>query len=332
MISPENGWETGSISLKDGASCPFVGTTSDGGRSWANVSPQACVPVTHAFAFSSFFLDSNHGWVLVSSRQRSRSASEAVYMTDDGGLTWNGGQPIAAFGGIFTFSDPQHGWLLQSLGAAAGSEGAEVWRTTDGGMHWIKIAATRGDGFVHAGQLTIGCAEKTGIAFKDAMTGWISEFCGGGDPYIFVTHDGGSTWNQVGLQNNGICEGGCGTSNPQFFGDVGFMAGQYSPRSRLFVTTDGGETWSSLPLPASGWATTDFVDGTHGFLSLTAPKPDSFRYFATSDGGHTWTRFTPNMALDPAALSFVTPTVGFDLVKGQLLTTTDGGLTWTVVG
>lgn len=125
--------------------------------------------------------------------------------------------------------------------------------------------------------------------------------------------------------------------------------------SALLWTSDGGTAWRDVtprdlatrPLGAF------FLDAKHGWLGAwngqtatagATPVPVATPIFHTVDGGRTWRKsLAPTIDLDavhPGSIHFVDDRNGFAMVtlqssaqfsRGQLVATTDGGATWTML-
>ena len=109
-------------------------------------------------------------------------------------------------------------------------------------------------------------------------------------------------------------------------------------KGSVILTTDGGKTWRARPVP--GATDLDFrdvhaVDARTAYL-LSIGEGEKSRIYKTTDGGGTWalqhTNHDPKGFLD--AIAFWDPDHGLalgDPVDGRytLLTTDDGGTTWT---
>ena len=137
----------------------FFFRTTDGGNSWSSKTLD-----TSAGLYRVFFLDKNHGII----------AGDSIYITHDGGLTW----------------DKKHTWYFYRSGlcmtdsATAFITGlhGELYKTTDGGNTWI--------------DKTIAWCQNScsigGISFGDKKHGYyVAKYCA-----IYKTTDGGDSWFQ----------------------------------------------------------------------------------------------------------------------------------------
>jgi len=109
------------------------------------------------------------------------------------------------------------------------------------------------------------------------------------------------------------------------FGDTGVAVA--GTGGTIAISTDGGATWAQRTLPDWPVRSVAFSDATHGYA---VGPPNHFD--ETSDGGATWQSVPSLPTLDPAdtfeavAASGALVTV---LGRQSVLTTTDGGATWT---
>ncbi|TME39568.1 MAG: hypothetical protein E6I61_11140, partial [Chloroflexi bacterium] len=65
-------------------SSPQVSRTVDGGKSWTALAP----PAVEGTVASWSFVDSEHGWMLVSAKSPITNPPTYLYRTKDGGLSW----------------------------------------------------------------------------------------------------------------------------------------------------------------------------------------------------------------------------------------------------
>ncbi len=188
MISATTGWAAGSSTNR-------VLRTTDGGSHWYDVTPSAA----RAGTWITYFLDANNAWLASSLQPGSGSPdfSVAIYRTTDGGRTWRHiGQAAADQGWPASrdFVDRTHGWLFMRLGGAAGSDGVALYGTVDGGSTWGKLSEADTSG--NPGSLPLSCSKEAPV-FLNSATGWMPGACNaGGGPFLYVTHDGGRSWNE----------------------------------------------------------------------------------------------------------------------------------------
>ena len=143
-------------------------------------------------------------------------------------------------------------------------------------------------------------------------------------------------------------------------GGGGGWAVAKSPQG-LLHTTDGGTRWSDITPLAKGvtWdataCATDFLDAEHAWVACPDAKPAQevpwgFTVWRTTDGGSTWTAVPVMSAYSPAdtigsiralSLDFADAQHGWLVIQpshtmnsspGELLTTTDGGVSWSEIG
>lgn len=323
--------------------------TTDGGARWTNVTPRSQALRTSA-AENHYFLDATHAWI-AESHGAKNSAGHYITTsrTTDGGKTWQEGAAVGApFVGsdlalqIF-FIDQDHGWLLlPNPGSSLTDATPNLYSTDDAGLHWNLTSS------VPRTFQAISRPRGT-IVFSSLTTGWILA----SDSSLLVTHDGGATWQVQPLPV--ATSAGSFFDVPQFFDPKhGFMiygSSQTAPVV-LLATSDGGSTWVVRTLPGEVPFTSSFADANHGWaIGVTAadynripPVPAiPLPLYKTDDGGVTWVPVATDIlwgGLDGPidVLDFVDQTTGFAIRErfmangiSQLLKTTDGGRTWTIV-
>lgn len=231
---------------------------------------------------SFFFLDAEHGWVVISEIGWEPGKTR-LYRTEDGGESWqelNHNLPPAPGGGLIQFLTPSLGWLMRG----------KLWRTEDGGTSWREISVPA----------TGNCF------FLDPLTGWIA-----GNGVIWHTRDGGNTWK---VQYDAAKKHGP-EARPVFWGmqfltaAEGWIAGdgQY-----LLHTTNAGNTWHEVRVKNPKVGLFDSFESVHflnprvGVVSGEHNKADEYSAAArrhmsplalyyyrpylliTCDGGRTW--------------------------------------------
>ena len=330
MINRNIGWAAGSGTNR-------ILRTSDAGIHWDDVTPVSA----RAGTWITYFLDANHAWLASSLQPGSGSPdfSVAIYRTADGGRSWQETGTVAAQQGwpaSMDFVDRTHGWLFMNLGSAAGSQGVAFYGTVDGGTTWTKLSEADTSG--NPGHLPLSCS-KSAPVFLNNSTGWIPGACNaGGGPFLFVTRDGGRTWNSVNIAvpagYSASCM--CAISSLRFSdATTGVLVLDiYGPdgatHNFLYATPDGGTSWlDGWLLPPNSFSV-DFLTGAVGW-TLDA-KSNAVLY--THDGGQHWSTLgTIPSSQGVADLQFVNSAIGWALgsepAGNTLIKTSDGGQTWT---
>ncbi len=334
FLDANNGW---GVAINDGG---YILRTVDGGATWLNATPVGLTGIGLSTTFS--VLDVNTAWALVPNAD---FFTGTLYRTSDGGLNWTS-FPVPFGGGYLKFLDLNTGRALADRGAGAGSQSVELFQTSDGGASWMSVYnndPTRADSST---SLPLG-GIKNGMTFLDANTGWVTGMRPvDGEVYLFVTHDGGVSWEQQAIP----LPAGYSTYQympqpPVFFGNDGYLPLGIFMNSTtdftFYVTHDGGTTWSGDPTNSSRvikQGSYSFTDSMHGWS-----WDGGLNLYSTSDGTQTWGETTTNIDLSGrlSQLEFVPGVdgqfVGWALTgqddagASQLYKTTDNGVTWTLI-
>ncbi len=296
-----------------------------------------------------YLSDNLHAWV-VSTPQASNAVT--ILRTSDGGQSWQSTTISVSLPEVIDpphFINAQEGWLelVANGGPGAGSESVDIFHTRDGGQTWSKIASTdnSSSGLPRSGI-------KTGISFEDSMTGWAT----GGDysdsPWLYVTHDGGSTWQEQQLADYPSFIGTPSThvqyttTPPVFFGTTGLLplqvVGQLDqgPQAAvhgflLYVSHDGGQSWYTSwktdPDTLTTFQTTlsglYIVDPQHAW----AVNQNTGVMYGTTDGGQSWHKLASGVG-QVTAMSFVDDANGWLLGSNGFKRTFNGGHSWHYSG
>ena len=158
--------------------------------------------------------------------------------------------------------------------------------------------------------------------------------------WLYVTHDGGSTWHQQTLPlPQGVPPAQLSIQTPTFFSATdGLLPVRFSDLTTskgiatvIYETHDGGTTWRSTMPVSAVLSTTHFLDMQHGWLT------DGTTLFITNDGGQQWTKLTPSANFKQVTqLDFVSESTGWAISNQSsgssiLLKTTDSGKTWSQI-
>lgn len=310
-------------------------STTDGGVHWKNVTPRG---ISLGQSSIADFLSASSASIAT---PRPDGASTQVLHTTDGGQTWQQAAIPMPFPRQLSFIDPQHGWLLAAVRPAGGAaEPVAVFRTADGGKTWAKVSAALFADTTPPGRLPYG-GQKSGIRFLDSSTGWVT----GSVPlanlaWLYVTHDGGSTWQQQVLpMPSGLASARLSVLPPTFFSATeGILPVLFSNvttgsaiATALYTTHDGGRTWQNTAPVSAALPILSFAEMQHGWAT------DGTTLYRTSDGGNHWLKLSPTASFkNIAQLDFVTDALGWAIstptpTASSLLKTVDGGHSWATI-
>ena len=191
-----------------------------------------------------------------------------LYKSNDGGknFVWScAGYNGICVGGMLNFN------TINSDYVSFGSQDYNGGFSTDGGKTWkyMKWWDRGWGGFVYG---SYALTDK--IVVGGASEGSVSE--GNGDPYLWITFDGGQTFKNTGKEVNGATIG-CGSihdSNIAFFGE--------------YRTDNGGKTWTAMK-NCRGVFTVDYKTGALFGAKLLAGG----NVVVSTDEGVTWKNVIP---------------------------------------
>ncbi len=330
LLTPAVGWAVGSRCAGAPGHCTgAVLATSDGGATWS------ALPAPPSALVGLQFVSTSQGWVW---------GPDGAWATADGGRTWSPLSVPAGGVSFLDFVDAAHGWM-GAFGGGCGLQGcgAAVYATSDGGRVWRNVAVNAGPGPVPPGAR----ANLPWVVFRtggglSASDAWLFA----SDPgAVYVTADGGSTWNRTILKG--------GASGVAFQGTSGWVATEgcipgpctgphANDAADLYRSADGGRTWtwaaalpgfptglSAAPGGAAVWVLdqpangTVYCDGRSCATRVAVVSPGTAPAFHTLHG-FALLRVQAQSATSAWA-------VGSIRAPGDsLLHTSDGGQSWTV--
>lgn len=218
--------------------------------------------------------------------------------------------------------------LAEASGQSSGAPPtASLYRSTDGGVDWSPVISNF-TGFSLPAMLTAKDGFLSGVQTNDV-------------PYYASTGDGGVSWARTKAKDLATL----GFLNAsQGWRSMTNMPIQGKVQWRLLTTNNGGRTWipvltRSLP-EVSVTSAPFFISPKVGWiLDIIGPQWNVFR---TTNGGRSFTRLTAKTlggaGVSPVGITFTTKSRGWTLVESigaggaglnELLTTNDGGATWT---
>ncbi|HLJ58279.1 MAG TPA: hypothetical protein VKZ50_00935 [bacterium] len=319
MAGPTTGWARTNTRLL---------RTDDGGVHWTDVTPPGRASIADA---AHAFLGGSAAWIAVAP---GAAATVDVFRTTNGGRTWRRAVATAQNVGQMVFADARRGWMTVDLDNAMSSEALRLLHTEDGGVTWTEVARTDLPVDPVRSGLPIS-GDKSGFAFLDATTGWITGYVPRDNyTYLYTTTNGGRTWRFETLPlPTGMGTVQVGLNPPAVFAPseavlTAQLNGARVPLTLVYVTHDAGAHWVfTAPVPANT-PVSSFLTARVGWMS------SGTTLYATRDAGHHWTIEPPSGVFrDVAELDFVSETAGWAVIRSApfLLKTSDGGRTWAPV-
>jgi photosystem II stability/assembly factor-like uncharacterized protein len=343
LLTPDTGWAATENKLY---------RTIDGGANWKDITPK--LHHKKQFVSSVFFLDAFTGWILLHcGDERDPGADDVCFefaSTKDAGQNWSVVHPgivdsvpqtdftdWTGYSGktFLHFADWQHGWAILKRNLPVGRSSGVMLRTVDGGHTWRQFPKDN-----------IPMAEP--FLFVSATDGWLT---GGPSLELYVTRDAGSSWQLVSVPKPSQIGADRGTvyDLPVFEnGSDGFLPVRYKVGSELgpplttvalFATNDRGKTWKldrvlpKIPDPTDGWLP---VALPHSFLITATVSGDRINLLSKEQAAQSKSQSAPSSVharhgFNVDHLSFISPQRGWALTSYWLLSTTDGGASWTNV-
>ncbi len=246
------------------------------------------------------------------------------------------------------------GWMIQATGFTAASRGIDFISVVDKNIVWAKAYdGANTDNKIKEFTKTVdggntwtpGTISITGNIYPamihayNADTAWVPMYPdpAGTDGGIFITTDGGATWNK---QSSATFTGADAFANVVYFWnkDEGFCMGDPNGGYfEIYTTTDGGNNWTRVPqanIPANQnqeYGTVgQFCIGDDGTAFFNTTKG---RIFISTDKGANWS-VVNSPVNDRIRIAFSDKDNGFVMNPqdiSQAYYTTDGGANWTQV-
>ncbi len=265
----------------------------DGGASW-NV--RSAGGIAQPTVNSVWFFDSREGLAL--------DDNGGSVRTTDGGKTWAAAESdTVPWYRLQFLGDGSVGWLISLRGTIA--------RTVDKGRTWTQSSSG-------ASASLIGV---TDFHFIDALRGWAVAPYGIGEGTVFITVDGGLTWQAV-----------AATRGTQGFYAIRFADATHGvtvgPSGVAMVSADGGATWAPRPTGAFGQLFSVFFADA----STAVAVGEGGLIVRSTDAGQSWHPVASPTTRNLNDVRFVSPAIGHAVGNdGTLITTRDGGATWSLV-
>jgi photosystem II stability/assembly factor-like uncharacterized protein len=275
--------------------------TVDGGRTWLRGTPLRIPPAYRGYAplgEGMQFVDPKSGWLFFGLEGAADSTGVDLYRTRDGGITWEevsvtlpspgtssrSSLPVGCGKTGISFLDKSTGW------ATAHCPGGSpfLYVTRDAGRSWreqtLPPPADDPSLFSHC---DCGTFPPKFASAKDGALMVRSP------DVLYLTHDGGASWNSTKLPSRLIRD------MPEFISpSQGWLLGLAAdPVTRilrpdkLYATSDGGQTWEAITPSRELFGPLNFVSDRVGFSVYTKSRDRSL--LKTIDGGHTWTVLQP---------------------------------------
>ncbi len=266
--------------------------SSDGGASWFPIPA----------AFTHLALDSSGALCGL--------LGNAVYVSPDSGVSWNG--PTLPAAGVF--ASIAYSMYAPARGTMLAISRATLYRSTDAGQHWDSLAVPFASRTGYDGGTLSGDGANLYMTVLPSTSNLI---------WIYASSDTGRSWREIAppvLQYSMI---------PAFdarHGRIGVIERQTADcRARLHMSTDDGQSWSDDPL-------------TFSAAMFAHIRPDGDIFASTWDGVHRVDGLSGSTAdadLGHAtstvrALATVSDSVLVAMGTSRVYRSTDAGATWTV--
>ncbi len=228
--------------------------------------------------------------------------------TLDGGDSWSYLKAIVTSNFSSSGEYPEKVYFFDANLGIYGSNSGNVFKTINGGLNWTRMSLNNSE---EVYQVICVSATKYFVS--------VGENSSYGPGKIYVTNDGGATW-QVSLTNNYQIHALTFLDlNNGYALDV---------LGKLFKTSNGGISWTNIQISSScnyQWRHLSFTDINHGWAMNVCND-----IFKTTDAGQTWSKvYTGNQIIDASNLQAIDDQHVFCNYKHQqFIKSSDGGNTW----
>lgn len=277
--------------------------TTNGGISWTRFD----VPFNGG---TLQFLDDNTGYVLQITGAAMNKQSVVIFKTTDGGATWartynndptipgsSNTLPLGGHKNGMTFRDGTTGWV----GGDTPMNGfIYLYKTTDSGVTWVQQSVPIPAGYQNAYITTT--APKFFGANDGILPVWMTLGAGMRDLFLYVTHNGGSTWTA----SPSFARNAEQTEIPSMMNVI-----SWDWANIFHLTNNTGSSWSTVTPDVNfgdEFREMDFVSATTGWARLQLPDGHTALY-RTTNGGSNWTKLyghtdpVPSVTPDPVAFT-----------------------------
>jgi photosystem II stability/assembly factor-like uncharacterized protein len=273
-------------------------------------------------------VDGNVVWA--STAVDASGGTEHVVLTRDAGTRWSDVTPAGLTNqtgarritSLFVLG-ADHAWL--TVGGIANRAPQTLLSTADGGRHWSELSRTPRP----------NCA----LDFVSPDRGWcvLDRATMGQDAIeLFGTGDGGQTWQRINRRDSPPvgCDKNVGFTNDTLGRAVTACAAGTPP---IYRTRDGGARWTKTAVqPPAGmldsgaeFSGIPVVAGTRAAVAFDLGQPRQTLIYRSTDTGDSWQPVRPPGPTSRWNVDIRTPDSWILIHANKLLSTDDGGRTWS---